>query len=75
METISVSLNNYIWRKWGGTIAVFLFFGFFGGVNHNDFEVFNITEGLAVRFSFLFMLQCAMSFRTKRDKRFQTKNK
>lgn len=63
METVSVSLNDYIWRKWGH----YCFFFFL--INRNDFEVFNMTGGLAVRFPFLFMLQCAMGFQTKRVKK------
>lgn len=49
----------------GGTTAFFFFFL----INRNDFEVFNMTGGLAVRFPFLFMLQCAMGFQTKRVKK------
>lgn len=48
----------------GGTTAFFFFL-----INRNDFEVFNMTGGLAVRFPFLFMLQCAMGFQTKRVKK------
>lgn len=64
METVSVSLNDYIWRKWGHYCFFFFFL-----INRNDFEVFNMTGGLAVRFPFLFMLQCAMGFQTKRVKK------
>lgn len=69
METVSVSLNDYIWRKWGHYCFFFFFL-----INRNDFEVFNMTGGLAVRFPFLFMLQCAMGFQTKRVKKIKKRS-
>lgn len=53
----------------GGTTAFFFFL-----INRNDFEVFNMTGGLAVRFPFLFMLQCAMGFQTKRVKKIKKRS-